>query len=323
MEPAEILSQIRPCDMERPYVFISYSAIDHPRVWEDVLTFQQLGYNVWLDERNLDKTKDSWKEDALAAISDLDCKLVVFYVSSSSLTSENCYRELKQTTEQLTMRIHFGAVPFIAVDVVEVGDIGVFTQSVYEELMSRPIPKREKTDKAIVLSKFTDNFFDSNNERVRVHPKDEPHRKLDYYEEIIASFPVSAKIYEPVIELPSKKAAEEARRKAEEEAKRKAEEAAKKQAEAEALAAQEAQRKAEEEAKRKAEEEAKRKAEAEKEEAPATPTASLAEEVAKLLRRRTDLLGKELPEEEAAAEPAEEQKKTPSLEELIRQQMGK
>ena len=68
MEPADILSQIKPCDMENPYIFISYSAQDHARVWADVLAFQQLGFNVWLDERNLDKTKDSWTEDALSAI---------------------------------------------------------------------------------------------------------------------------------------------------------------------------------------------------------------------------------------------------------------
>lgn len=199
MEPADILSQIKPCDMDNPYIFVSYSAMDHQQVWADVLAFQQLGYNVWLDERNLDKTKDSWTEDALSAISDLDCLLVLFYVSSSSLTSEACYRELSQTTETLTVRIHFGPVRFIAVDVENVGDIGVFTQEVYTNLMRRKdISKKEKTAKAIVLSQFCDNFFGSNNERVRVHPKDEPNRKINYYEEIVASFPDATKIYPPV-----------------------------------------------------------------------------------------------------------------------------
>lgn len=199
MEPADILSQIKPCDMDNPYIFVSYSALDHQRVWEDVLAFQQLGYNIWLDERNLDKTKDSWTEDALSAISDLDCLLVLFYVSSSSLTSEACYRELSQTTETMTMYIHFGPVRFIAVDVENVGDIGAFTQKVHANLLRRKdISKKEKTSKAIVLSQFCDNFFGSNNERVRVHPKDEPNRKIDYYEEIVASFPDAAKIYPPV-----------------------------------------------------------------------------------------------------------------------------
>lgn len=211
MEPADILSQIKPCDMDNPYIFVSYSAQDHARVWADVLAFQQLGYNVWLDERNLDKTKDSWTDDALSAISDLDCLLVLFYVSSASLTSEACYRELSQTTETLTVRIHFGPVRFIAVDVENVGDIGVFTQEVYTNLMRRKdISKKEKTAKAIVLSQFCDNFFGSNNERVRVHPKDEPNRKIGYYDEIVASFPDAAKIYPPaktLAELSPKKPA--------------------------------------------------------------------------------------------------------------------
>lgn len=199
MEPAEVLAQIKSCDMDNPYIFVSYSAQDHQRVWEDVLAFQQLGYNVWLDERNLDKTKDSWTEDALSAISDLDCLLVVFYVSSSSLTSEACYRELSQTTETMTMYIHFGPVRFIAVDVEAVGDIGKFTQNVHVNLLRRKdISKKEKTSKSIILSQFCSNFFDSNNERVRVHPKDEPNRKIGYYEEIVASFPDAAKIYPPV-----------------------------------------------------------------------------------------------------------------------------
>ena len=127
MEPAEIIAQIRPCDMDQSYIFISYSAQDYIRVWEDVYTFQQLGYNVWLDEKNLDKTKASWTEDALAAISDLDCLLVVFYVSQYSLTSENCFRELCQTTAKDTTELHFGPVPFIAVDAENVGNIGAYT----------------------------------------------------------------------------------------------------------------------------------------------------------------------------------------------------
>ena len=348
MEPAEILAQIKPCDMENPYVFISYSALDHPQVWEDVLVFQQLGYNIWMDERNLDKTKDSWKEDALAAISDLDCKLLVFYVSRNSLTSENCYDELRQTTEQLTTRIHFGPVPFIAVDIEDVGDIGVFTQQVYEELMCRRIPKKEKTERAIVLSKFTDNFFNSNNERVRVHPKHEPNRKLNYYEEIVASFPVGTKVFDAVIEMPGKKEAEEAKAKVEAEAKAKAEAEAKAKAEAEARAKAEAEAKAkaeaeakakaEAEAKAKAEAEAKAKAEAEakaKAEAEAKAKAeaeekkkhegdsvdsTLADQVAALLRRRSDLMGRKAPETPPTPEKDEEEK-TPSLEELIRMQL--
>ena len=65
MQTSEILKQIKPCDRDEPFVFVSYSSQDNQRVWADVLRFQQMGYNVWLDEKNLDKTKASWRDDAL------------------------------------------------------------------------------------------------------------------------------------------------------------------------------------------------------------------------------------------------------------------
>ena len=200
MEPAEIIAQIRPCDMDQSYIFISYSAQDYVRVWEDVYTFQQLGYNVWLDEKNLDKTKASWTEDALAAISDLDCLLVVFYVSQYSLTSENCFRELCQTTAKDTTELHFGPVPFIAVDAENVGNIGAYTKAIHKQVLAQPISKQEKGQKARTLSRFVELFFDSNNERV--HPKDEPGRKTNYYQEIVSSFPDECKVFPATISLP-------------------------------------------------------------------------------------------------------------------------
>ena len=323
MTPAEIIAQVKPCDMEKPYIFISYSAQDHERVWEDVLMFQQLGYNIWLDEKNLDKTKESWKDDALNAIYDPECQLVVFYVSGSSLLSRNCLDELLMTTSEDTVLIHLTPVPFIAIDVVNVGNIGEFTKAIHTDLMRSKLPKQEKIDKAKVLGIYSTTFFNSNNERVRVHPKDEPNRKVDYYSEIVECLPDSARVFPPIIELPSKKAAEEARKKAAEEAQRKAEEEAKRKAEEEAKrkAEEEAKRKAEEDAKRKAEEDAKRKAEEDakrKAEADQVDYA-LADQIAALLSRSTDLLGETPP---PADPPAEEPTKTPSLEELIRMQMG-
>ena len=82
---SEILKQIISCDVQKPYIFVSYSSNDKEVVWADVLEFQKQGYNVWLDEKNLDKTKASWKEDALLAIQDMYCMLVVFFMLVSLL----------------------------------------------------------------------------------------------------------------------------------------------------------------------------------------------------------------------------------------------
>lgn len=202
MQLADILRDIKPCDMERPYIFVSYSAEDKELVWRDVLEFQKRGYNVWLDEKNLDKTEDSWRLDALSAVEDMDCELVVFYVSRHSLISENCYLELEKTTEEQTQAIHFGPVKFIAVDVEEIGNIVEFARQVYGQVRQSELPKAEKSKQAVTLDRFIRNFFNSNNEKVRVHPKNEANRKMDYYEEIAASFPDCTRTFPISEELP-------------------------------------------------------------------------------------------------------------------------
>ena len=194
---AEVLRQIRPCDTSRRYVFISYSSEDADLVWRDVLEFQRQGYNVWLDEKNLDKTKSSWKADALNAIEDMECELVVFYVSSSSLRSKACYEELRRTVAQRTVFLHDGPVKFIAVDAEEVGDITGFRKRVYDSIRNSNLTKEERADQAVILGSFMEEFFNSNNEKVRIRPKNERNRGLDYYEDILAAFPPSTRIFTP------------------------------------------------------------------------------------------------------------------------------
>lgn len=186
---SEVLSRIRPCDTRQPYIFVSYSSADRETVWRDVLRFQQNGYNVWLDEKNLDKTKDSWKEDALRAINSRRCTLLLFYVSGSSLCSVPCLRELRETLSDRTVINHNTPVPFVAVDVEEIGNIMAFCDRIHARLQEEIEDDREFEAKAEALQSFKRDFFNGNNDRVRVHPRTEPGRKGDYYEDIQNSFP--------------------------------------------------------------------------------------------------------------------------------------
>lgn len=208
MQPSEILKKIRPCDMDEPFVFISYSSRDAQRVWEDVLRFQQMGYNVWLDEKNLDKTKASWRADALEAIRDINCCLLVFYVSRYSLVSQACFAELESTVEETTQATHNGPVKFVAVDAEPIDDIIQFQQEVYGQVRAnKAFSKEEKTIRLVTLRQCIDKFFDSNNEKVRVKAHGLPNRKMDYYEEIVAAFPDESRIFggEEVAEPQTKK----------------------------------------------------------------------------------------------------------------------
>lgn len=198
MQLSDILKAIQPCNMELPYIFVSYSAKDQARVWQDVLQFQQMGYNVWLDEKNLDKTQASWRSDALNAIRDMNCSLLVFYVSRHSLVSQPCYSELSCTVEEYTRAVHFGPVKFVAVDAEPISDIMEFSREVYTQIRKKDIPKAEKTSQAVTLHNCIEQFFNSNNEKVRVSTFTIPNRKMDYYEEITATFPEDTRVLEPV-----------------------------------------------------------------------------------------------------------------------------
>ncbi|MCD8105236.1 MAG: leucine-rich repeat protein [Lachnospiraceae bacterium] len=192
-----VLYEIKACDLDSPYIFISYSSLDSELVWQDVREFQRRGYNVWLDEKNLDKTKPSWREDAIAAIEDMECELVVFYVSANSLRSDACYQELSKTVDERTRAMHFGPVKFIAVDAEPVGDITAFAQKVFRDIRESNLEKGERSRQALALDGFMRDFFNSNNEKVRIHPKNEVNRKIDYYDDITASFPDAARVFEP------------------------------------------------------------------------------------------------------------------------------
>nr|MBQ4318076.1 toll/interleukin-1 receptor domain-containing protein [Clostridia bacterium] len=188
------LDLIKPCDTEKSYILVSYSSADSELVWDDVLEFQKRGYNIWLDDRNIDKTKASWKDDAIKAIEDYCCELVLLYVSASSLTSENCYNELKATTSERTIAYHGEAVKYIAVEAEPIDDIVLYGNSVRTSVQQSKLSKEEKLAKLETLHCFIRDFFNTNNEKVRVHAKNEPSRKMDYYNDIIAAFPDSSRV---------------------------------------------------------------------------------------------------------------------------------
>ncbi|MBQ2726495.1 MAG: toll/interleukin-1 receptor domain-containing protein [Clostridia bacterium] len=190
-----MLEQILPCNLNKPYIFISYSSKDRERVLEDVLEFQRRGYNLWLDDRNLDKTNPSWKVDALKAIESYYCKLVVFYVSRWSLTSDNCYEELCHTRCKKTVAYHNEEVKYIAVELESIGNITTYKNDVFDELMEdETVSLKERQMRAEVLYDFINDFFNTNNEKVRVHPRDEANRIIDYYTDVTAAFPDKTKI---------------------------------------------------------------------------------------------------------------------------------
>ena len=192
-----LTEKISPCDTENPYIFISYSSKDSEHVFKDVIKFQELGYNVWVDVKNVDKTLPSWKQSAIEAVSDYYCSLLVFYVSKDSLTSQACYDEVMETLSERARNTHLRPIGFLCVDVDTINDITKTAQQIADEIRKSSANKAEKSSRTTTLSLFLNNIFNNNNERSRALCATHSGRTVDYYSEIMQSFPDETRMAQP------------------------------------------------------------------------------------------------------------------------------
>ncbi len=196
-----LLSKLKKCDVNQPYIFISYSSNDAELVQQDVYDLQQKGYNIWLDDKNLKKEKDGWDEQALSVIQSAMCEMLIFYLSKSSMTSENCLAELQQIKNEITLKRHrLQNLPYIVIDAEEIDDlekfVGMLTESIKKEGKNKnAVDVNQKID--TVMEIYMD-YFKSSNKKLRVKCKTVKNRKVDYLSDIENSLPIEARIFEPV-----------------------------------------------------------------------------------------------------------------------------
>ena len=184
MNLSDLKDQLLECNMEKNFAFISYSSADRETVWSDVIELQRRGFNLWIDEANLDKSKASWKDDALKAIEDYECVLLIFFVSKHSLTSVSCLNELNKTLEDVTIESHFpDKIGFVAVEIEPIGDIGQYMEKISRKIRSSNLTKNEKSQKTSTLFQFKSKWF-QDNEKVRIHSRIEPDRIGNYYSDL-------------------------------------------------------------------------------------------------------------------------------------------
>lgn len=184
------LSKLKKCDMSKPYVFVSYSSANRNLVWEDVYNLQQRGYNIWIDDKMIDKTKSSWENDAIEAITTLNCKLLIFFVSRDSLSSKPCLNEMRATISEKAKKFNRneGKLKFVAVDAEEIEDFDEFTNDLFTEY-----EESNNSEKYDILYDMCEGFFKTGNARVRILNKYLKNRKTDYYSEIEACIPERVK----------------------------------------------------------------------------------------------------------------------------------
>jgi hypothetical protein len=75
---------------DEPYIFVSYAHNDARKVYSELSWLHDLGFNLWYDEGIEAGTE--WREELAKAIE--DAKLVIYFVTSDSVQSENCRKEV-------------------------------------------------------------------------------------------------------------------------------------------------------------------------------------------------------------------------------------
>ncbi|MDD7210067.1 MAG: toll/interleukin-1 receptor domain-containing protein [Lachnospiraceae bacterium] len=87
-------NNIKACNMEKPFVFVSYSKQDAAKVYPLIEELQSLGCNIWID-KELNKTVgEDWQAGALGALRHYNCKAVLYFMSCNSLWSAPVCAEL-------------------------------------------------------------------------------------------------------------------------------------------------------------------------------------------------------------------------------------
>ena len=87
-------NNIKNCNMDKPFVFVSYSKQDSAKVYPLIEKLQSLGCNIWIDKELNKAVGKNWQTGALGALRNSNCKAVLFFMSCNSLWSAPVCAEL-------------------------------------------------------------------------------------------------------------------------------------------------------------------------------------------------------------------------------------
>lgn len=87
--------ELKTCDTQKPYVFVSYSKQDKDVVYACVAQLQSRGCNIWIDKEQLVNTVgECWNKEARKVLRAPNCKAILFFMSKYSMWSAPVCAEL-------------------------------------------------------------------------------------------------------------------------------------------------------------------------------------------------------------------------------------
>ena len=110
MEIKDMVSSINSCYMDLPFVFVSYSKADAERVYPFILKLQKLRCNLWIDKELSRMVGKNWQFGAVEAMTNKNCKGILFMISENSLKSAPVLAELSLSqSSKKVLRRHDGS----------------------------------------------------------------------------------------------------------------------------------------------------------------------------------------------------------------------
>ena len=80
---------------KEPYIFISYAHLDYEKVFAEIKTFNEQGYNVWYDEGI--SPGNEWTDEIANALE--KCSMFVVFITPNSAVSKNVLKEINFAIE--------------------------------------------------------------------------------------------------------------------------------------------------------------------------------------------------------------------------------
>lgn len=188
------------------YIFISYSSKEEDIVWKDAYELQKRGINVWIDP-NLDEKKDNWhKADALPVIEKVNCSLLIFYISSNSLQSKNCFLELSHIEHPNTLENHLDEnLPCLFIETEPIDDLKEFIERLHKKNKGNKSLKPETQNAIAKTITCYKRFFDKADrfDKIRIPCLQEDQDADTYYKNLIDIFPDEIKMQALTIDTAS------------------------------------------------------------------------------------------------------------------------
>ena len=111
-------AQIKACNEDENFVFISYKSDNAETVFKCVLELQKRGVNLWIDKELENRLGEEWNEVVFSKLKQPKCRCILFFMSEESMTSVPvCIEHELSRCKQVCQRHQGKPMPIYPLDI--------------------------------------------------------------------------------------------------------------------------------------------------------------------------------------------------------------